>query len=86
MERAVASYESALRHNAYSVVALSQIAAICRSKEDFGKAAEYFGRVVAITPEAGDIWGALGAFLLRVLEAAQELMRDLSPSQVTATS
>lgn len=60
LDRAVASYESALRHNAYSVVALSQIAAICRSKEEFKKAAEYFGRVVGIAPESGDVWGALG--------------------------
>jgi len=60
-DRAVAAYESALRHNAYSVVALSQIAAICRSKEEFKKAAEYFGRVVGIAPESGDVWGALGA-------------------------
>lgn len=60
LERAVASYESALRHNAYSIVALSQIAAICRSKEEFKKAAEYFGRVVGIAPESGDVWGALG--------------------------
>lgn len=60
LERAVASYESALRHNAYSVQALSHIAAICRSKEEFKKAAEYFGRVVGIAPESGDVWGALG--------------------------
>lgn len=61
-DRAIASYESALRHNAYSVIALSQIAAICRSKEEFRKAAEYFGRVVGIAPDSGDVWGALGEF------------------------
>lgn len=60
LDRAIAAYESALRHNAYSVVALSQIAAICRSREEFKKAAEYFGRVVGIAPESGDVWGALG--------------------------
>lgn len=42
-------------------MALSQIAAIFRSKEEFKKAAEYFGRVVGIAPESGDVWGALGA-------------------------
>jgi len=62
LDRAVGSYENALRHNAYSIVALSQIAAICRSKEEFKKAAEYFGRVVGIAPESGDVWGALGEF------------------------
>ncbi|GAA6006303.1 hypothetical protein JCM11491_002102 [Sporobolomyces phaffii] len=66
LERAVGSYESALRHNAYSVVALSQIAAICRSKEEFKKAAEYFGRVVGIAPESGDVWGALGHCYLMI--------------------
>ncbi|GAA5843206.1 hypothetical protein JCM9279_001893 [Rhodotorula babjevae] len=65
-DRAVAAYESALRHNAYSVVALSQIAAICRSKEEFKKAAEYFGRVVGIAPESGDVWGALGHCYLMI--------------------
>ncbi|KAK4052466.1 glucose repression mediator protein [Microbotryomycetes sp. JL201] len=60
LDRALAAYESALRHNAYSVVALSQIAAICRTKEDFKRAAEYFGRVVGISPDSGDVWGALG--------------------------
>jgi len=61
LDRAVASYEAVLRHNAFSIVALSQIAAICRSKEEFKKAAEYFGRVVGLAPESGDVWGALGA-------------------------
>ncbi|SCV71326.1 BQ2448_2914 [Microbotryum intermedium] len=65
-ERAVASYEAALRHNAFSLVALSQIAAICRSKEEFKKAAEYFGRALAIAPESGDIWGALGHCFLMI--------------------
>ncbi|GAA5944277.1 transcription regulator CYC8 [Sporobolomyces koalae] len=66
LDRAIASYESALRHNAYSIVALSQIAAICRSKEEFKKAAEYFGRVVGIAPESGDVWGALGHCYLMI--------------------
>lgn len=59
-DRALSAYESALRHNAFSIVGLSQIANIYRSKEDFRKASEYFGRVVGIAPESGDVWGALG--------------------------
>ncbi|KAM0756210.1 hypothetical protein T439DRAFT_351927 [Meredithblackwellia eburnea MCA 4105] len=66
LDRAVASYESALRHNAYSIPALSHIAAICRSKEEFKKAAEYFGRVVGIAPESGEVWGALGHCYLMI--------------------
>ncbi|GAA6029122.1 hypothetical protein JCM8097_001610 [Rhodosporidiobolus ruineniae] len=66
LDRAITAYEAALRHNAYSVVALSQIAAICRSKEEFKKAAEYFGRVVGLAPESGDVWGALGHCYLMI--------------------
>lgn len=58
--RALTAYESALRHNSSSVLALTQVASIFRSKEEFAKAAEYFGRVVGIAPESGDVWGALG--------------------------
>lgn len=36
-ERAMGLYECALRHNPYSVTALSSIASLCRSKEQFGK-------------------------------------------------
>ncbi|KAI5480889.1 hypothetical protein MNV49_006698 [Pseudohyphozyma bogoriensis] len=66
LERAVASYESALRHNAYCIQALRQIATICRTKEDFKKAAEYFGRVVGLSPENGEVWGALGHCYLMI--------------------
>lgn len=76
LDRAVGSYENALRHNAYSVVALSQIAAICRSKEEFKKAAEYFGRVVGIAPESGDVWGALGKISNVLREAIPSLTRS----------
>lgn len=60
--RALTSYESALRHNSCSILALTQVANIYRSREEFAKAAEYFGRVVGIAPESGDVWGALGQF------------------------
>lgn len=36
-ERAMASYESALKHNPYSINALSHIASLCRSREQFAK-------------------------------------------------
>ncbi|KAK4056999.1 glucose repression mediator protein [Microbotryomycetes sp. JL221] len=66
LDRALQAYDFALRHNAYSIVALSQIAAICRTKEDFKRAAEYFGRVVGIAPDSGDVWGALGHCYLMI--------------------
>lgn len=36
-ERAMASYEYALRHNPYSINALSHIASLCRGREQFAK-------------------------------------------------
>jgi hypothetical protein len=36
-DRAMTAYESALRHNAYSVAALSSIASLCRGREQFPK-------------------------------------------------
>ena len=37
VERALIAYENALRHNPYSVVALTQIASLFRAKEQHGK-------------------------------------------------
>lgn len=42
------------------------MASIFRAREEFAKAAEYFGRVVGIAPESGDAWGALGSSLALV--------------------
>lgn len=39
-ERAMNSYEAALRHNPYSISALSHIASLCRGREQFGKVGE----------------------------------------------
>lgn len=36
-EKAMSSYEAALRHNPYSVNALSHIASLYRGREQFGK-------------------------------------------------
>lgn len=36
-ERAMSSYEAALRHNPYSIAALSHIASLCRGREQFAK-------------------------------------------------
>ncbi|CAG8468023.1 9077_t:CDS:10 [Diversispora eburnea] len=59
-DRAMSAYESALRHNAYSVQALSNIAALCRGREQFPRAVEYFQRILSIDQSNGEIWGALG--------------------------
>lgn len=36
-DKATSCYESALRHNPYSVPALTQIASLCRGREQFGR-------------------------------------------------
>ncbi|CEP17958.1 hypothetical protein [Parasitella parasitica] len=59
-DKALSSYESALRHNPYSILALSQIASIYRAKEQFDRAVEYFKRVLAIQDSHGDTWAGLG--------------------------
>ena len=75
-EKAMNCYESALRHNPYSVVALSQIASLYRGREQFGRvneaiicvinvliivqAVEYFKRILAIQENNGETWAALG--------------------------
>ncbi|KAF8945288.1 glucose repression mediator protein [Haplosporangium gracile] len=59
-DRAMNSYESALRHNYQSVNALNLIAELYRSRENFPKAAENFQRILALDNASGEVWGALG--------------------------
>ncbi|KAF9438424.1 hypothetical protein BGZ76_007948 [Entomortierella beljakovae] len=59
-DRAMSAYESALRHNHYSVAALNQIAELYRSRENFTKAADYFQRILSIDNASGEVWGSLG--------------------------
>ncbi|KAF7728616.1 glucose repression mediator protein [Apophysomyces ossiformis] len=59
-DKAMTCYESALRHNPYSIVALSQIASLCRGREQFARAVEYFKRILAIQENNGETWAALG--------------------------
>ncbi|CED83936.1 FOG: TPR repeat [Phaffia rhodozyma] len=60
LDRALAAYEHALRHNPMSISALTQVAGIARAKDDFVKAIEFFQRVLNISQDNGEIWGALG--------------------------
>ncbi|ORZ07864.1 hypothetical protein BCR42DRAFT_336167 [Absidia repens] len=59
-EKAIQSYESALSHNPYSIQALTQIASLSRSREQFGQAVEYFKRILAIQESNGETWASLG--------------------------
>ncbi|KAI8387552.1 hypothetical protein BD560DRAFT_486388 [Blakeslea trispora] len=59
-EKAMNAYQSALRHNPYSIPALSHMASLCRGREQFDKAIEYFRHIIALQENNGEIWGALG--------------------------
>ncbi|KAJ1922271.1 glucose repression mediator protein [Mycoemilia scoparia] len=60
VEKALTYYESALRHNPYSIPALTQIASLYRQREEFEKAVDFFQRIINIDNSNGEIWGAIG--------------------------
>ncbi|OAQ28736.1 TPR-like protein [Linnemannia elongata AG-77] len=70
-DRAMNSYESALRHNYQSINALNLIAELYRSRENFPKAAENFKRILAIDNASGEVWGSLGHCYLMMDELPQ---------------
>ncbi|ODQ74569.1 hypothetical protein LIPSTDRAFT_81159 [Lipomyces starkeyi NRRL Y-11557] len=59
-DRAMHAYEAALRHNPYSIPAMSAIANILRQKEQFARAVEYYQSILTFSQESGETWGALG--------------------------
>lgn len=87
-DKAMSCYESALRHNPYSIVALSQIASLCRGREQFGRAVDYFKRILAIQENNGETWAALGHCYLMMdnlqeaYQAYQQALYHLSNPKV----
>ncbi|KAI8069370.1 hypothetical protein BC940DRAFT_297568 [Gongronella butleri] len=59
-EKATIAYKSALRHNPYSMKALRHIANVCRAREEFEQAIDYFQRVLSLQNRDGETWSALG--------------------------
>ncbi|RKP26306.1 hypothetical protein SYNPS1DRAFT_21908 [Syncephalis pseudoplumigaleata] len=59
-DRAISCFESALRHNPYSVPALTKIGVLCKSRNQFQRAVEYFQRIINVDNNNGEIWGLLG--------------------------
>ncbi|KAI9592499.1 hypothetical protein BDF19DRAFT_425315 [Syncephalis fuscata] len=59
-DRAISCFESALRHNPYSVPALTKIGVLCKSRNQFQRAVEYFQRIINVDSNNGEIWGLLG--------------------------
>lgn len=59
-DRAMSSFDNALRHNPNSIIALTSAANIARNKDQFDKAIEYFQRVLNIKQDNGEVWGSMG--------------------------
>ncbi len=53
-------YESALRANPQSVLAMNAISLILRTREQFGKAVEFLQAILKIDNHNGEAWGSLG--------------------------
>ncbi|CAF9920979.1 MAG: hypothetical protein GOMPHAMPRED_002193 [Gomphillus americanus] len=70
-DEAINCYEHALRHNQYSVPAMSSISAILRTREQFAKAVEYLQAILKIDGNNGEVWGSLGHCYL-MMENLQE--------------
>jgi len=59
-DKALFAYENVLKHNHYNVKALTQLASICRMRENYEKAVEYLLRILDIDSHNGEIWSELG--------------------------
>jgi tetratricopeptide (TPR) repeat protein len=66
LDRALVSYEGAVRQNPYHPKALTQMGTLFRIKEMYPKAIEYFQRVLQVDATNGDVWGALGHCFLMI--------------------
>jgi hypothetical protein len=60
LDGAIGCYEHALRHNSWSVPAMSGIAGILRTKDQFPAATEYLRTILKVESTNGEIWGSLG--------------------------
>jgi general transcriptional corepressor CYC8 len=60
LDGALQAYEHALRHNQWSVLAMTGIATILRTREQFAKAVDYLQNILKIDANNGEIWGSLG--------------------------
>jgi len=94
-EKSLAAYENVLRHNPSNITALTQIARIYQTRQQFREAIEYYQRVVSHDirggnqTNLGDIWGALGHCYLMIdelKEAYAAYQRALYSSQAAKDS
>ncbi|TPX73721.1 hypothetical protein CcCBS67573_g05002 [Chytriomyces confervae] len=59
-DRAIAAFDAALRHNPYSVQALTFGSSLCRQRELYPRAIELFQRLLNIDRYNGAVWAGLG--------------------------
>ncbi|KAI9804786.1 MAG: hypothetical protein M1825_001154 [Sarcosagium campestre] len=57
---AMNAYEQAMRHNQWSIPAMTAISCILRTEEKFSKAVEYLTSILKIDGNNGDVWGSIG--------------------------
>lgn len=60
MDGAMAAYEKAIHHNTWSIPAMSAIAAILRSRDQYGVSIDYLRAILKVDTSNGDVWGQLG--------------------------
>lgn len=60
LDGGMSAYEQALRHNQWSIAAMTAISQILRTREQFPKAIEYLQQVLKLDPHSGETWGSLG--------------------------
>ncbi|KAI9482758.1 MAG: hypothetical protein EXX96DRAFT_555507 [Benjaminiella poitrasii] len=83
-DKAISCYESALRHNPYSIPALTQIASLYRAREQFERATDYFKRILSVEENHGNTWASLGHCYLMIdnlpdaYQAYQQALQYLS--------
>jgi len=94
-EKSLLAYENVLRHNPSNINALTQIARIYQTRQQFREAIEFYQRVVSHDvravgqPSLGDVWGALGHCYLMIdelKEAYAAYQRALYSSQAAKDS
>lgn len=60
LDGGMTAYEQALRHNQWSIPAMTAISQILRTREQFPKAIEYLQNILKLDPQSGETWGSLG--------------------------
>ena len=65
VDKALFAYEHVLKYNHYNIQALSQIASIHRSKDQFQKAVEFYQKALAVESSNYEVWCALGLFFIK---------------------